>query len=145
MLHDSFFLALHSPLLTVPLIQFNLSLKGGHLADVLHYARTYLSPFAALHMKELQKVFISVCWTGKLENYPYSELLSPTNWEKLAEELTYDFCNLLGQSYGNPFTLAFAAGIDGLPTLLKLAEVMAIKKQEWQAMKQLPVPVELGR
>ncbi|KAF3435854.1 hypothetical protein FNV43_RR22946 [Rhamnella rubrinervis] len=45
--------------------------------------------------------------------------------------------------------LAFEEGFPALlilrlPTLLKLANVMAAKKQEWQAMKQLPVPVELS-
>ncbi|EEF44068.1 protein RMD5 homolog [Ricinus communis] len=126
-------------------LQFLEILKGGSRADALNYAKTYLSPFASVHTKEFLRVIVSVCWTGKLENYPHSELLSPTHWEKLSEELTRDFCNLLGQSCGSPLSLAISAGIDGLPTLLKLAEVMAIKKQEWQALKQLPVPVELGR
>jgi len=41
--------------------------------------------------------------------------------------------------------VAIAAGVEGLPTLLKLAHVMSAKKQEWLGMKQLPVPVELGK
>ena len=41
--------------------------------------------------------------------------------------------------------MAIEAGVEGLPTLLKLANVMPAKRQEWQAMKHLPVPVELGK
>ncbi|CAN1284626.1 Protein RMD5 homolog [Linum perenne] len=45
----------------------------------------------------------------------------------------------------DPFCAAVTAGIEGLPTLLKLANVMSAKKHEWQALKQLPVPVELSK
>ncbi|XP_050212144.1 protein RMD5 homolog [Mercurialis annua] len=131
--------------LKIHCLQFLEILKGGNRVDALKYSKTHLSPFASHHMKELQRVTVSVLWTRKLENYPHSELLSPIHWENLSEELTRDFCNLIGQSCGSLFSLVIAAGFDGLPTLLKLAEVMSIKKQEWQAMKQLPVPVELGR
>ncbi|KAF2296504.1 hypothetical protein GH714_040482 [Hevea brasiliensis] len=126
-------------------LQFAEILKGGNRAAALNYARKFLSPFASLHMKEIQKLIVCICWMGKLESNPHSMLLAPTHWVKLSEELTWDFCNLVGQSYGNPLSLTIAAGIEGLPTLLKLANVMAAKRQEWQAMKQLPVPVELGK
>jgi hypothetical protein len=84
-------------------------------------------------------------WIGRLENCPHSELFTPIHWEKLTEELARDFCNFVGQSLQSPLSVAIVAGIEGLPTLLKLANVMAAKKQEWQALKQLPVPVELGK
>ena len=83
-------------------------------------------------------------WLGRLNYSPYAEILSPVHWEKVAEELTQQFWNLLGQSHESPLITAMAAGVQGLPTLLKLANVMAAKQQEWLAMKQLPVPVELG-
>lgn len=126
-------------------LQFVEILKVGSQADVLNYTRTFLAPFALNHMKEIQKLFVCIAWRGKLERCPHSELLAPNLWEKLAEELTQDFCNLMRQSFKSPLSVAIAAGIEGLPTLLKLANVMAAKKQEWQAMKQLPVPVELGK
>ncbi|WCJ18146.1 LisH/CRA/RING-U-box domains-containing protein [Euphorbia peplus] len=126
-------------------LQYVEILKGGSKTDVMDYAKTHLSPLASLHTKEILMLMGSMCWIGKLESYPHSELLDPGNWAKLAEQLNQDFCNLLGQSYGNPLVVAITAGIEGLPTLLKLAEVMAIKKQDWKAMKQLPVPVELRK
>ncbi|KVE14714.1 Zinc finger, RING/FYVE/PHD-type [Cynara cardunculus var. scolymus] len=54
------------------------------------------------------------------------------------------FCSLIGVSFKNPLGLTIEAGAQGLPTLLKLANIMAVKKQEWAATKQLPVAVELG-
>lgn len=113
--------------------------------DALKYARAYLPPFASGHMDDIQKLMACLLWVGRLDCSPYAEILSPSHWEKLAEELTRQFCSLLGQSYESPLSIAIAAGVQGLPTLLKLANVMAAKQQEWQAMKQLPVPLDLGR
>ncbi|KDP35936.1 hypothetical protein JCGZ_09908 [Jatropha curcas] len=126
-------------------LQFVEILKKGSKTDALNYAKNFLSPFASLHMQEVQKLVVSICWMGKLEKYPYSDLFSPTHWELLSEDMTRSFCNLLGKSYGSPLSFTIAAGIEGLPTLLKLANVMAAKKQEWLAMKQLPIPVELDK
>ncbi|XP_010259940.1 PREDICTED: protein RMD5 homolog A [Nelumbo nucifera] len=125
-------------------LQFVEILQKGTRADALTYARTYLAPFASRHMAEIQKLMGCLLWAGRLDCSPYAEFLSPTHWEKLAEELTQQFCCLLGQSFESPLSVVIAAGVQGLPTLLKLANVMASKKQEWQAMKQLPVPVDLG-
>ncbi|KNA09823.1 hypothetical protein SOVF_150030 [Spinacia oleracea] len=113
--------------------------------DALKYARTFLSPFASSHMAEIQKLMACLLWAGKLDASPYSDLLAPINWEKLGDEFTRQFCNLLGQSFESPLGVSVAAGVEGLPTLLKLMNVMMGKKQEWQSMKQLPVPIELDK
>lgn len=125
-------------------LQFVKILQNGSRDDALTYARTYLSPFASAHLAEIQKLMASLLWAGRLDASPYAELMSPVHWEKLAEELTQHFCNLIGQSYESPLSVVIEAGAQGLPTLLKLANVMAAKKQEWLAMKQLPVPLDLG-
>ena len=126
-------------------MQFLEILQNGSADEALKYARTHLTPFSSNHMAELQKLMGCLLWAGKLERSPYPALLSPTNWDKLAEELTRQFCNLLGHSYESPLSVTVAAGVQGLPVLLKFMNVMAGKKQEWQSMKQLPVPVELDR
>ncbi|KAA8546640.1 hypothetical protein F0562_003129 [Nyssa sinensis] len=113
--------------------------------EAFKYARTFLVPFASNHMAEIQKLMACLLWAGRLDTSPYSELLSPIHWDKLAEELIRQFCNLLGQSYKSPLSVTIAAGVQGLPTLLKLMNVMTGKKQEWQSMKQLPIPVDLDR
>lgn len=126
-------------------LQFVEILQKGNRAEALNYARTYLAPFASIHMDEIQKLMACLLWAGRLESSPYAELMAPSHWEKIAVELAWQFCNLLGQSYESPLSVAIAAGVEGLPTLLKLANVMAGKRQEWLMMKQLPVPVDLGR
>lgn len=126
-------------------MQFVKILQHGSRDEALHYARTYLSPFASSHMAEIQKLMACLLWTGKLDRSPYHALLTPSNWDKLAEELKRQFCNLLGQSYNSPLSVTVAAGVQVLPALLKFTNVMAGKKQEWQSMNQLPVPIELDR
>ncbi|WVZ22373.1 hypothetical protein V8G54_000917 [Vigna mungo] len=124
-------------------MQFVKVLQNGSREEALSYARTQLSPFASRYMTEIQKLMGCLLWTGKLDRSPYHALLSPSNWDKLAEELKRQFCNLLGQSYNSPLNVTVAAGIQVLPSLLKFMNVMAGKKHEWQSMNQLPVPVEL--
>ncbi|KAJ8769387.1 hypothetical protein K2173_002591 [Erythroxylum novogranatense] len=119
-------------------------LQTGSKNEALTYARTHISPFASVHLGDLQKLMGCLLWAGKLDQSPYSELLSPTNWNKAADELTRQFCNLLGQSSESPLSVTIAAGFQVLPPLLKFMNVMAGKRQEWQSMKQLPVPVELS-
>ncbi|CAA7390485.1 unnamed protein product [Spirodela intermedia] len=126
-------------------LQFVEMLKNGDRIGALRYARSHLSPFASLHMAEVQKLMACLLWADRLDQSPYAEFLSPTLWDSTAEELTRQFCRLLGQSCESPLAVAVAAGVQALPTLLKLAGVMASKKQEWQAMKQLPVAVDLGK
>lgn len=113
--------------------------------EALKYARTHLAPFASTHMTEIQKLMACLLWPGKLDRSPYAGFLSPSDWDKLSEELTRQFCGLLGQSYESPLCVALAAGVQCLPSLLKLAGLMAVKKQDWQAIKQLPVAIDLGR
>ncbi|XVE67373.1 hypothetical protein DITRI_Ditri08aG0155100 [Diplodiscus trichospermus] len=126
-------------------LQFAEIIRKGTKADALSYARTYLAPFASLHMNEFQKLVVCIIWVGKLDSCPHAELMAPTHWEEFTEEITQQFCSLVGQSYQSPLSVVIAAGVEGLPTLLKLANVMAAKRQEWRAMKQLPVPLELGK
>ncbi|KAH6803634.1 LisH/CRA/RING-U-box domains-containing protein [Perilla frutescens var. frutescens] len=126
-------------------LQFVEILQNRGRDEALKYARAYLAPFATTHMAVFQKLMACLLWAGRLDSSPYAELLSSIHWDKLAEELARQFCNLMGQSYESPLSVTIAAGVQGLPTLLKLMNVMTGKKQEWQTMKQLPVPVDLER
>lgn len=126
-------------------LQFVKILQKGSREEALKYARTNFVPFAGNHMAEIQKLMGCLLYSDRLSESPYAHLLSPTNWDIVAEELTRQFCNLLGQSYRSPLSVTIAAGVQGLPPLLKFMTVMAGKKQEWQSMKQLPVPVELDK
>lgn len=126
-------------------LQFVEILRKGSREEALKYARANLAPFASNHVNEIQKLMACLIWARKLESCPYPQLVSQTNWVTVAEELTRQFCNLVGQSYESPLSVTIAAGVQALPPLLKFMTVMAGKKQEWQSMKQLPVPVELDK
>lgn len=126
-------------------LQFVEILQNRGRDEALKYARSFLAPFATKHMALFQKLMACLLWAGRLDSSPYAELLSSIHWDKLSEELAREFCNLMGQSYDSPLSVTVAAGVQGLPTLLKLMNVMTGKKQEWQSMKQLPVPVDLDR
>ncbi|KAJ6716419.1 MACROPHAGE ERYTHROBLAST ATTACHER-RELATED [Salix koriyanagi] len=97
-------------------LQFVEILKRGNRADALSYAKTHLAFFCFKSLERVSKA-------NSLHNMDRQNL----------------------KSLQSPLSVAIVAGIEGLPTLLKLANVMAAKKQEWQALKQLPVPVELGK
>ncbi|KAK9949281.1 hypothetical protein M0R45_004814 [Rubus argutus] len=132
-------------LLKLHSLQFVDILQKGNRSGALHYARTYLAPFASDHMAEIQKHIVCLIWSGKLDKSPYAHLLSTANWDKVTGELTRQFCNILGQSFESPLSVTIAAGVQGLPSLLKFMNVMVGKRNEWHTMKQLPVPVELDR
>ncbi|KAJ7943809.1 Protein RMD5 like A [Quillaja saponaria] len=125
-------------------MQFVKILQDGNRDEALMYARTHLAPFASSHMADFQKLMACLLWAGKLDSSPYNALLSPANWDSLAEEFKRQFCNLLGQSHDSPLSVTVAAGGQVLPPLLKFMNVMAGKKQV-ESMNHLPVPVELDR
>lgn len=126
-------------------LQFVEIVRSGSRDEALKYARAFLAPFGSNHFSEIQKLMACLIWAKKLDSYPNQQLLSPSNWVTVAEELTRQFCNLVGQSYESPLSVTIAAGVQALPPLLKFMTVMAGKRQEWQSMKQLPVPVELDK
>nr|CAD1841698.1 unnamed protein product [Ananas comosus var. bracteatus] len=127
-------------------LQFIEILKREGSRDVaLKYARRYLARFASVHKIEIQKLMACLLWAGRLDQSPYSNLISTAHWDNLSKEFTLQFCSRLGQSCENPLSVVIDAGVQALPTLLKMAMVMASKKHEWDNLKQLPVPVELHR
>nr|GEW58071.1 hypothetical protein [Tanacetum cinerariifolium] len=126
-------------------LQFFEILQHGRTEEALKYIQTHISPFGNQHLPVIQKLMGCLVYVKKLNSSPYSHLLSPNHWAKMAHELVQQFCIIVGESYKSPLGVTIAAGLQGLPTLLKLANVMTGKKQEWQSMKQLPVPVDLDK
>jgi hypothetical protein len=125
-------------------IKFVEILKEGNRDEALLYARAYLTPFAPIHKDEFQRLSASIIWAGRLDQLPYTDLLLPTNWEKLAEEFAQQFCNLKGQSSTGPMGMTVAAGGQVLPIILKLMTVLTAKR-EWHSMKQVPFPLDLHK
>ncbi|GMI67985.1 hypothetical protein like AT4G37880 [Hibiscus trionum] len=92
-------------------LQFVEILQKGSRDEALKYARTNFVPFAGNHMSEIQKLMGCLLYSNRLSESPYAHLLSPTNWDVVAEELTRQFCNLLGQSNESPLSVTIAAGV----------------------------------
>ncbi|CAM6088149.1 unnamed protein product [Calypogeia fissa] len=126
-------------------LQFVSFLHQGGRNSALQYARSSFGPFASLYMADIQRLMGCLLWAGRLEASPYADFLSATHWDSVALEFTRECCSLLGQAYQSPLQVTLSAGSQALPTLLKLATVMANKKNEWQNMKQLPVEIELDK
>ncbi|KAL9681889.1 hypothetical protein QQ045_013678 [Rhodiola kirilowii] len=121
-------------------------LQNSNRDEALEYVRTFLTPFATSHAAEIQKLMPCLLWAQKLDQSPYADLFSPTNWDTLCDELTRQFCNILGQSYESPLSVTVVAGVQALPQLLKLVNVVVEKKQDdWQSIKQLPVPLDMDK
>lgn len=126
-------------------LQFVQFLERGDRASALEYARSSFRQFADSHMPEIQRLMGGLLWAGRLHMSPYSDILAATHWDAIALEFTRECCAMLGQSYESPLLVTISAGSQALPTLLKLATVMATKKHEWQSMRQLPVEIELDK
>ncbi|CAM8986621.1 unnamed protein product [Rhodiola kirilowii] len=127
-------------------LQFVEILQNSNRDEALEYVRTFLTPFATSHAAEIQKLMPCLLWAQKLDQSPYAGLLSPTHWDTLSDELTRQFCNILGQSYESPLSVTVVAGVQALPQLLKLVNVVVEKKQDdWQSIKQLPVPLDMDK
>lgn len=122
--------------------QFVDMLKQGNRDQALQYARAYLAPFATTRKAEIQRLIASILWAGRLDQSPYTEFLSPTNWEMLAEEFAQQFCNLIGQSSTDPMGTAVSVGAEVLPILIKLMTVVTAKR-DWHSMNQFPFPLDL--
>lgn len=116
----------------------------GALAAVA-YARANFGRFQATHMPGIQKVMGCLCYTKRPLPAVYQELMAPEQWAATACEFARQCCSLLGQAYESPLLVTIAAGSLALPTLLKLASVMAGQAQDLSSLEQLPVDLELGR
>ncbi|EFJ24324.1 hypothetical protein SELMODRAFT_79692 [Selaginella moellendorffii] len=119
-------------------------LKAGRW-EALLYGRRIFGKFPD-HLGVIKKLMACMVYFARdVGSNPYKELLAPSHWESVALEFTRECCGLLGQGYESPLHVTLSAGSQALPTLLKLSSVMSNKKGEWQAMKQLPVEIELDK
>lgn len=110
-------------------LQFLHVLRTKGRIEALEYAKLNFTPFAAEHMSDIQRLMACLLWANRLECSPYKDLLSPSQWDKVALEFTRESCSLLGQPYESPLYVTLSAGSQALSSLLKLATVMSSKKQ----------------
>lgn len=97
--------------------------------EALVYAKASFKPFAVEHISDIQRLMGCLLWANRLEFSPYKDLLSLSHWDTVALEFTRECCNLVGQAYESPLHVTLSAGSQALSSLLKLATVMAPRKQ----------------
>ncbi|KAF8397582.1 hypothetical protein HHK36_016502 [Tetracentron sinense] len=56
------------------------------------YARKYLAPWGATHMKELQRVMATLAFKSNTECATYKVLYEPKQWDYLVEQFKQEFC-----------------------------------------------------
>ena len=125
-------------------MQFMHLLRSRGSKDALVYARANLSRFAESYMLEFRQLMGCLLYHNDIEKSPYKDLLSASHWEDVKQDFIRECCHLMGQSCESPLLVATAAGALAIPTLAKFTTVMAKQQQEWTAMEQLPVEIELG-
>ncbi|EIE20259.1 hypothetical protein COCSUDRAFT_37929 [Coccomyxa subellipsoidea C-169] len=125
-------------------LQFLHRLQTAGPSQALAYARAHFASFQETEMGEIQRLMGCLCFVRRPGSSPYSDLMAPAQWNDAAREFARQCCGLLGQACESPLLVAVAAGSIALPTLLKLATVMAGQNQDFQTCTQLPVELELG-
>ncbi|XP_058080866.1 protein MAEA homolog isoform X1 [Magnolia sinica] len=82
------------------------------------YARKYLAPWGATHMKELQRVIATLAFKGNTECATYKVLFEPKQWDYLVEQFKHEFCRLYGMTLEPLLNIYLQAGLSALKTPL---------------------------
>ncbi|KAL3521001.1 hypothetical protein ACH5RR_019150 [Cinchona calisaya] len=82
------------------------------------YARKYLAPWGATHMKDLQQVMATLAFRSKTECPPYKVLFEPKQWDYLADQFKQEFCRLYGMTLEPLLNIFLQAGLSALKTPL---------------------------
>ncbi|KAG6728496.1 hypothetical protein I3842_02G175900 [Carya illinoinensis] len=80
------------------------------------YARKYLAPWGAIHMKELQRVMATLAFRSNTECATYKVLFEPKQWDFLAEQFKQEFCKLYGMTLEPLLNIYLQAGLSALKT-----------------------------
>ncbi|KAH7537330.1 hypothetical protein FEM48_Zijuj03G0081100 [Ziziphus jujuba var. spinosa] len=80
------------------------------------YARKYLAPWGSTHMKELQRVFVTLAYKSTTECATYKVLFEPTQWDHLVDLFKQEFCKLYGMTLEPLLNIYLQAGLSALKT-----------------------------
>ncbi|XP_050155257.1 protein MAEA homolog isoform X3 [Malus sylvestris] len=80
------------------------------------YARKYLAPWGTTHMKELQRVFVTVAYKSTTECATYKVLFEPKQWDYLVDQFKQEFCKLYGMTLEPLLNIYLQAGLSALKT-----------------------------
>ncbi|XP_068663184.1 protein MAEA homolog [Aristolochia californica] len=80
------------------------------------YARKYLAPWGATHMKELQRVMATLAFKSNTECDTYKVLFDAKQWDYLVEQFKQEFCKLYGMTLEPLLNIFLQAGLSALKT-----------------------------
>ncbi|KAJ9160001.1 hypothetical protein P3X46_025444 [Hevea brasiliensis] len=80
------------------------------------YARKYLAPWGATHMKELQRVMATLAFKSHTECATYKVLFEPKQWDYLVDQFKQEFCRLYGMTLEPLLNIYLQAGLCALKT-----------------------------
>ncbi|XP_068660164.1 protein MAEA homolog [Aristolochia californica] len=80
------------------------------------YARKYLAPWGATHMKELQRVMATLAFKSNTECETYKVLFEAKQWNFLVEQFKQEFCKLYGMTLKPLLNIFLQAGLSALKT-----------------------------
>ena len=116
------------------------------LPGALLYARTHFPRFQNRFLRDIQQLVTAMAYKSNLGTSPYHRTFDTYSaWSEVSSFFTREFCSLLGLSAESPIYIAVTAGAIALPTLLKLADIVKVKRTEWTTQNELPVEITLPR
>ncbi|GMH07920.1 hypothetical protein Nepgr_009760 [Nepenthes gracilis] len=80
------------------------------------YARKYLAPWGATHMKELQRVIATLAFKSNTDCATYKVLFEAKQWDYLVEQFKQEFCRLYGMTLEPLLNIYLQAGLSALKT-----------------------------
>ncbi|KAF7822318.1 protein MAEA-like protein [Senna tora] len=80
------------------------------------YARKYLAPWGATHMKELQRVMATLAFKRDTECATYKVLFEPKQWDYLVDLFKQEFFKLYGMTLEPLVNIYLQAGLSALKT-----------------------------
>ncbi|KAM1182789.1 hypothetical protein ACFX14_001159 [Malus domestica] len=80
------------------------------------YAQKYLAPWGTTHMKEFQRVFVTVAYKSTTECATYKVLFEPKQWDYLVDQFKQEFCKLYGMTLEPLLNIYLQAGLSALKT-----------------------------
>ncbi|XP_057789189.1 protein MAEA homolog [Salvia miltiorrhiza] len=82
----------------------------------ISYARKYLAPWGATHMKELQRVMATLAFRSNTDCLFYKVLFEEKQWDFLADQFKQEFCKLYGMTLEPLLNIYLQAGLSALKT-----------------------------
>lgn len=82
----------------------------------IEYAKKYLAPWGATHLKELQRVMATLAFKSNTECPTYKVLFESKQWDYLVDQFKQEFCRLYGMTLEPLLNIFLQAGLSALKT-----------------------------